>query len=243
MLAQDAMTRLRALGDPRSVEQGRKFFKQGEYVALYGVNVPRVRAVVRELHGAIEPWWALGDAVTFCDVMVRNRFLEAKFLGLVMLGRFRRDFGKPLFRIIERWIRGGHLPNWAAIDCLGGEVLTPLISRYPELLRRMAPWRRSRNQWLRRAAVVALVVPARNGRHLDVAYASVRQLLNDPEDLMHKACGWLLREAGKTDMERLERFLRRHGPRMPRTTVRYAIERFPEQERQRLLKETRAARP
>ena len=74
---------------------------------------------------------------------------------------------------------------------------------------------------------------------MDEAYDVVASLLDDTEDLMHKACGWLLREAGKTDVKRLERFLLRQGPAVPRTSVRYAIERFPEAHRKRLLVATR----
>ena len=80
---------------------------------------------------------------------------------------------------------------------------------------------------------------ARKGQELDHAYAVVDDMLADKNDLIHKACGWLLREAGRTDMKRLERFLSRNGPRIPRTTVRYAIERFPEPKRKSLLSQTR----
>ncbi len=208
---------------------------------MLGVKVPRIRALVSELHATVKASWSQAEAVAYCDIMVGNRFLEAKAVGLIMLGRFQRGFDKSLYRIIESWIKEGDLRNWAAIDCLSGEVLTPLITRYPELIAHFARWRRSRNQWLRRAAVVALALPARKGEHLDVAYASVEDLFDDPEDLMHKACGWLLREAGKTNMARLERFLRHRGPEMSRTTVRYAIERFPIGKRKRLLAATRAA--
>jgi 3-methyladenine DNA glycosylase AlkD len=72
------------------------------------------------------------------------------------------------------------------------------------------------------------------------AYALAQDRLGEQEDLMHKALGWLLREAGKTDSRRLQAFLLRHGPSLPRTSLRYAIERFPENERQRLLKATRS---
>ncbi len=208
---------------------------------MLGVKTPRIRALVSELHATVKASWSQAEAVAYCDIMVGNRFLEAKFVGLIMLRRFHRGFDKSLYRIIESWIREGDLPNWAAIDCLSGEVLTPLITRYPELIPRFGRWRRSRNQWLRRAAVLALVLPARKGQHFDVAYASVEDLFDDAEDLMHKACGWLLREAGKTNMARLERFLRRRGQQMSRTTVRYAIERFPIGKRKRLLVATRAA--
>ena len=93
---------------------------------------------------------------------------------------------------------------------------------------------------MRRTAVVPFVPLARKGRQLDAAYGVVLSLVDDREDLIHKACGWLLREAGKTDSGRLERFVRRHGPRLPRTALRYAIERFPAAQRARLLAETRA---
>jgi len=88
-------------------------------------------------------------------------------------------------------------------------------------------------------SVVPLVPFARHGRYLEQSYATVWALRADPEDLMHKATGWLLREAGKADAARLERFLLERGTRLPRTTIRYAIERFPPGKRKRILTATR----
>jgi 3-methyladenine DNA glycosylase AlkD len=93
--------------------------------------------------------------------------------------------------------------------------------------------------WVRRAAIVTLVPFARRGRLLDMVYELAQEHFADPEDLMHKAVGWLLREAGKTDLPRLRQFLLRHGPAIPRTTLRYAIERFPVVDRGQLLQVTR----
>ena len=95
--------------------------------------------------------------------------------------------------------------------------------------------------WLRRAALVTLVPFARRGRRLVTAYRLAREHFADPEDLLHKAIGWLLRETGKTDGPRLKRFLLRHGPVIPRTALRYAIERFPATERAELLQATRSS--
>jgi 3-methyladenine DNA glycosylase AlkD len=81
---------------------------------------------------------------------------------------------------------------------------------------------------------------ARKGERLDAAYGVAASLLGDREDLIHKAAGWLLREAGKTDSIKLETFLLTHGPKVPRTTLRYAIERMPEKKRRRILAATRA---
>jgi 3-methyladenine DNA glycosylase AlkD len=86
---------------------------------------------------------------------------------------------------------------------------------------------------------VILVPFARRGQHLDLVYAQAERALPHPEDLMHKALGWLLREAGKTDSGRLEAFLLQHRSAIPRTSVRYALERFPLEAKARLMKATR----
>ena len=84
-----------------------------------------------------------------------------------------------------------------------------------------------------------IVAVIRKGHALNITYDIARTLHNDKEDLIQKAVGWTLREAGKVDSQRLERYLRDEGPNIPRTTVRYAIERFPVAKRQALLKATR----
>jgi 3-methyladenine DNA glycosylase AlkD len=97
--------------------------------------------------------------------------------------------------------------------------------------------------WVRRASVVALIPLMRKGAALDVLYDNAAVLHADREDLIQKAVGWALREAGKADARRLERYLRSAGPRIPRTTLRYAIERFPDARRRALLRATRASGP
>lgn len=227
------------MADPRSARQSRTYFKKHDEVALLGVKTTPARALARELYQRVAPTWQVADAVAFADLMVRNRYLEAKGLGLTVLGRYRDYYPRSLLATARKWIADGHLRNWAAIDAVAPTVLTPLVVRYPRLEPRLIGWSRARSQWLRRAAVVSFVPLARKGERLDQAYALVAALFSDREDLMHKACGWLLREAGKTDMPRLERFLLRHGPAIPRTTVRYAIERFPQRRRKRLLQRTK----
>jgi 3-methyladenine DNA glycosylase AlkD len=89
--------------------------------------------------------------------------------------------------------------------------------------------------WVRRASIVGLLKPMRIDRTIDQVYATARRLHPDPNDLIHKAVGWALREAGKIDPARLERYLRANVRAIPRTTFRYAIERFPERRRRQLL--------
>lgn len=97
---------------------------------------------------------------------------------------------------------------------------------------------RSPQLWRRRVAIIASFDDIRRGE-LALTQQLCRVLLNDPHDLMHKACGWMLREVGKRSPAVLRRYLRRYAARMPRTMLRYAIERLPERERQRLLTSSR----
>ena len=103
----------------------------------------------------------------------------------------------------------------------------------------MRAWARDRNMWVRRASIVGLIPRARRGEALDLVYEIARRLHSDREDLVQKAVGWTLREAGKTDMPRLERYLRANAAIIPRTTLRYAIERFPPERRREILIATR----
>jgi 3-methyladenine DNA glycosylase AlkD len=215
------------------------FFKKGDDVTLLGVRAPQIRAVAKQIHDQVKQSWEVTDALAFAEILAPRPQFEAKMVGILVLGRYQRLFPRSLLTRARQWVDAGWFPNWAAIDGLCPAVTTPLLRKYPSQLVRVTRWGSSRNHWLRRASVVTLVPLARRGECLDEAYGLVASLRDDSEDLMHKACGWLLREAGKTDMRRLERFLLDHGPTVPRTTVRYAIERFPETRRRQLLLKTR----
>lgn len=199
----------------------------------------RVREIEQSLFSRVKGDWNAGHALRFCEILVMERSHESKSVGFHLLSRFQADFEMRLIAVVESWLANNLCDNWAAVDDLCPSVVTPLVRRFPDLIPRARRWSRSRNMWLRRASAVTFVPMARRGEHLDVAYSIAGSLFGDREDLIHKSVGWLLREAGKTDMKRLEAFLRRHGARMHRTTVRYAIERFPETKRRVLLAATR----
>ena len=238
-LASQVRSKLRAAGEDGAVATGLSFFKPDDDVQLYGVKSSGVRSIEKEAFQFVRGQWTVVEAISFCELLAQDAHHESKMVGVLLLGRYWRTFSKGLLTEVRGWIMAGCYPNWAAVDGLAPAVLTPLILTYPELIPRVSRWASSRNLWLRRAAVVTFVPLARKGEQLDAAYSLVESLLDDTHDLMHKACGWLLREAGKTDMRRLERFLLQNGAGMPRTTVRYAIERFPEQKRKNLLVKTR----
>ena len=234
-----AIASLRRAGSARRAAGMRRYFKRDEAVAFFGVATPAVRGIAGDVAQARRSAWDVRAAVAFCDAMLRHPELEAKTVGLLVLGRWRRSYPRSLARTARAWLAAERCATWAAVDLVAPEVLQPLVERYPELAATIATWTSARSLWVRRAAAVTFVPFARHGRHLGLAYGVADRLLGDGHDLIHKATGWLLREAGKTDSRRLERFLRARGPRIARTALRYAIERFPSERRLALLHATR----
>jgi 3-methyladenine DNA glycosylase AlkD len=106
----------------------------------------------------------------------------------------------------------------------------------PRLVPAVAGWRTHSNLWVRRASAVALIKPIHSGAPLDAAYRVAKGLHADKADLIQKAAGWLLREAGKEDARRLERYLAANHRGIPRTTFRYAVERFSPAKRRKLMR-------
>lgn len=239
LLVAEVRKRLHTAGNALRAEGARAYFKTNEKLSFYGIDAARLRVIERDLCGGQWKEWVVSDAIEFCDILIRDVHLEAKTVGMLTLARYGKSFEPSLLRRIERWLGGNHCANWATTDELSSRVIAPLIRKWPKLGGNVEHWTSSRNLWLRRAAAVSFVPCARRGECLDAAYRIATTLLGDREDLIHKATGWLLRESGKTDPVRLERYLLRHGPDVPRTTLRYAIERFPPARRRRVLVSTR----
>ena len=238
-VAREMTSRLRRMRDRKRARGVQQYFKH-EIVAL-GITTPALRAFVRDRVQELPKEWPAQQAIELCDRLLREPEMEIRGAGFLILGAFGKQLTPGLLKRAERWFKR-RLDNWALVDGFCGTVLSPLLEQYPEVESTLAVWSRAESLWLRRSALVTLVPFARRGLRLDTAYRLAREHFADPEDLMHKATGWLLREAGKTDMPRLKRFLLQHGPAIPRTALRYAIERFPLSERVTLLKATRGAR-
>ena len=239
-LAQQTLWRLSAAADARVAAQARVYFKQDEDVSFFGVATPVVRRLERELYQQIKSVWTVDEARGYCDLLLRDRRQEARSVGILLFARYHKLFAPELIKDFETWLGGNLCNNWALTDELATCVIALFLRRFPAALPRVAAWTGAENLWLRRAAAVALVPLARKGEALEQAYAIARRLFHYHEDLIHKANGWLLREAGKADAARLKTFLLKYGVQIPRTTVRYAIERFPAVERRALLRQTRA---
>ena len=238
-LASQTVGALEAAADSTRAAQARSYFKRHEKTEFYGVSSPKARQIERSLFQMVRGHWTIGDAISYCDILIRKPYMESKFIGLLLLSRFRKRFDADLLRTVKFWISREYCDNWAVTDGISTLIIAPLLRTFPGLIPRTKSWISSENLWLRRSVLVSLVPGARKGELLDEAYAAAASLLGSRDDLIHKATGWLLREAGKTDPSRLEAFLLNRGPKIPRTALRYAIEKFPASKRRMILDQTR----
>jgi 3-methyladenine DNA glycosylase AlkD len=235
-----ARAALSAMARPSGEFDASRYFRGARDLGFYNVGTTAVRALARSIE-AEHPDWSIADAMAFADTLLADRHLEVKAIAVELVARYRRWFSPALLPPWKRWLAAGQAANWATTDGICSSLIGPTLVRFPAAATALRGWAAHRVLWVRRAAIVGLIPLARRGQALDQVYETARQLHADREDLIEKAGGWALREAGRTDAARLERYLRAHGPAIPRTTVRYAIERFPLPARRRLLEITRAA--
>ncbi|HTM24634.1 MAG TPA: DNA alkylation repair protein [Vicinamibacterales bacterium] len=231
---------LRRLSRPAGSFDAARYFRGGHDLRFYNVGTAAMRAFARDQYQTHRDVWTIDDAMREADALMLDPYLETKSVAIELVARYRRSFAPRLLTQWKRWLAGNLSANWATTDAICGMLIGPLLVDRPELARQMTAWSRDSNMWVRRASAVALIPLLRRGLALDLGYATAARLQRDREDLIQKAVGWMLREAGKTDSRRLERYLLAQGPRTPRTTLRYAIERFPAARRRAILTRTRA---
>ena len=227
----EIQSRLRSLASPETALVLQGFFKTGpgQYGAgdvFLGIKVPTIRAVAKEFTDV-----GLDTAID----LLHSRFHEERLLALLFLlrhfaagGAHERRSAYQAYLANTAWINNWDLVDLSAPPVVGAYLADKSRAQLYQLVR-------SPSLWERRIAMVATLHFIRRGDFDDTLLLAER-LLHDREDLMHKATGWMLREVGKRDQERLESFLQQHCQAMPRTMLRYAIERFPETLRQAHLR-------
>jgi 3-methyladenine DNA glycosylase AlkD len=222
--------RLRACADPARAKAGQWFFKTGpgeygEGDRFLGIRVPALRGCVRE--------FATLDR-TSVTTLLHSPWHEERLLAVLLLVR-QYDRGTTadraaIFRLYLRSLR--YINNWDIVDSSAPQIVgRHLDGNGRATLVRLA---KARLLWSRRVAMLATFHTIKQGDFSD-AIAIATMLLTDTHDLIHKASGWMLREVGQRDRQALEAFLDRHVGAMPRTMLRYAIEKLPPARRRHYL--------
>lgn len=221
--------------DPERAITSARFFKTGvgeygEGDLFWGLRVPEIRLLTRPYAKQV----SLNEISRLLDDPVH----ECRMAGILLLVRkYQKGSEEIKEEIVEFYLR--HIPklnNWDFVDISCEAILGDyLLSRDRSILYRLAE---SENLWEQRVAIVSTLAFVRQGETQDV-FALAEKLLEHPHDLIRKAVGWLLREAGKRESHTLRAFLKRYYSKISRTSLRYAIERFPEEERKRILEESK----
>lgn len=236
--ASSIIARLKELEDPKRAEEMRKYFKNATKHFL-GVGTPVVYKTVRKKRKEFADADYKG-IVKATERLLNTRILEAQLASVELLYSSKEKFpAREAFALVEQWILNGKINNWASVDGIANHFLGFLIEKDPSLSEETLRWASSQNPWLRRASVVTYVLLARDGKFLDVVYETAMRLRFDKDDFVRKGTGWTLREAGKTDMDRLTCFLHEHGKDFSRVAIRYAIEKYQPEARLELLHATK----
>ena len=225
-------TSILQLANPERAIQATRFFKTGkgqysEGDIFIGVSNPQIQAVVKEFYKNMQ--------MPEIQELINGKIHELRFAGLlVLVNQYSKANKNQQQIIVDFYLKNlSQINNWDLVDCSAYKILGRfLLDKDRQILYNLAE---SGHLWSERVAVVSTMEFIRNGQFTDIFRLSERFLMH-PHDLMHKACGWMLREVGKRDELALEEFLDEHLPKMPRTMLRYAIEKMEEKKRLGYLK-------
>ena len=215
----------RAIGTARFFKTGKGQYGEGDI--FIGVSNPQVQAVVKEFYKNIE--------IAEIQDLINDKIHELRFAGLlVLVAQYQKASKSQQQTIVDFYLENlSQINNWDLVDCSAYKILGKfLLDKDRQILYNLAE---TGHLWSERVAVVSTMELIKNGQFTDIFRLSER-FLTHPHDLMHKACGWMLREVGKRDELALEEFLDEHLPKMPRTMLRYAIEKMEEKKRLGYLK-------
>ncbi len=221
---------LRELADPTIAEHSQRFFKTGpgeygEGDKFIGIRVPVLRQLAKQ-HRDIP----LSDS----GLLLQSPVHEERLLALLLLVR-KFDKGDKAVRkqVFDLYCRNlKFVNNWDLVDSSAHLIVGPQLENQSRRI--LHRWAKSKNLWERRIAIMSTLAYIKQ-EEFDESLTIAKILLHDKEDLIHKAVGWMLREIGNRNRHIEEAFLKQHYQEMPRTMLRYAIEKFPEAKRKRYL--------
>ncbi len=231
--AQEAQMALRAVAQPARVESTAKFFKTepggySEGDKFLGVTVPVTRQVAKQFRDL---------SLVELDKLIRSEWHDDRLLALILLvDQYKRGGEAEQTAIYDFYMAHlANINNWDLVDTSAEFIVGPWLEHRPEKMPVLLKLTDSSSLWERRVAMLATFDYIKKGQAAD-ALVIAEKLLHDSHDLIQKAVGWMLREIGKrVDEALLIQFLEKHAATMPRTTLRYAVERLSPSDRLRFM--------
>jgi len=228
-MKQDILTNIRQdlirLSDPNVGKTTQRYFK--EQVKVYGVSTPDVRKIGERYFNSISQSGKI-EIFSLCEELLKSDYMEEAIIAFDWTYRLRKEYESGDFAIFERWLKK-YVNNWAKCDILCNHTFGAFIEKYPNYAEKLKQRAKSRNRWLRRASAVSLIIPAKKGQFLSDILQIADILLQDKDDLVQKGCGWMLKAASQAHLQEVFDYIMRNKKVMPRTTLRYAIEKMPDE--------------
>jgi 3-methyladenine DNA glycosylase AlkD len=234
----DLVEKIRAemnrIANPAIAESSKRFFKEGEGAEMYGIKSKELIQLSKAFYKEIskEPKAAVFG---YCEEFWQSGIMEETFFASDWAYNQRKSFEPADFKLFEKWVNN-YVSNWATCDTLCNHTIGSFIEMYPLFLSELKGWAVSENRWMKRAAAVSLIVPARKGLFLDHIFEITTLLLNDGDDMVQKGYGWLLKVASNKHCEEVFNFVAINKATMPRTALRYAIEKMPDELKREAMK-------
>ncbi|TKG94295.1 DNA alkylation repair protein [Puteibacter caeruleilacunae] len=209
-----------------------RYFK--EEINAHGLKVPVVNRLAKELFKQVK-LLNKQEIFALCDILWESGNLEESFIACNWLNAISKQFSPEDFNQFKKWIEHD-INNWASCDTFCNHSVGDFIQMYPEFLDELKKLARSPNKWARRAAAVSLIIPAKKGMFLETVFEIADILLVDKEDLVQKGYGWMLKVTSQAHQIEVFHYVINNKSVMPRTALRYAIEKMPKELRAEAMK-------
>jgi len=216
---------LKNQADPEIRKTSQRFFK--EDITCYGMKTADVIAIAKKYWKEVKNR-PKAEIFALCEELYRSGYMEESFIVSEWAHTLSGRYEKEDIVMFRRWI-DTYVTNWASCDGFCNHTMGDLIEQFPEHIEELKRWTQSQNRWMRRAAAVSLIVPAKHGKFLNESVEIADLLLTDGEDMVQKGYGWLLKEASRKHTNEIFTYVMKNKKVMPRTALRYAIELMPKE--------------
>lgn len=208
--------------DPLVKESSARFFK--EAVKSHGVKIPVARQIGKKYLPVLKNR-PKAEVFSLCERLWMSGLMEEAMIACMFSYSVKKQFEANDFQVFEHWV-SRYVTNWASCDTLCNHTVGMFLVQFPEFVPELKRWAKDDNRWMRRAAAVSLIVPVANGSFIKDALQISKILLKDTDDLVRKGYGWMLKSASEFDPATVFDFVMKHKAEMPRTALRYAIEKL-----------------
>jgi 3-methyladenine DNA glycosylase AlkD len=221
--------------DEKTREAGMHFFK--EQIKFYGVKSAIVHKISKD-HFKVVKGKTKFEIFDLCEKLWQSGYIEESFIACNWSYFLHRNYEPADFKTFEKWV-GTYVSNWASCDTLCNHTIGEFIEMYPEYVAQLKLFTKSDNRWMRRAAAVTLIIPAKKGKFLKDILEIADLLLLDKDDLVQKGYGWMLKAASRAHEREIFMYVMKNISVMPRTALRYAIEKMPQALKIKAMEKTR----